>query len=197
MGVAVTAAYDGGMTRRPCEHCRGDLPVRARADARFCSTRCRMAAHRAGAPRELRETPRWVRHSKKKVPLTVAGTAASSTDPATWSRFEDVRRFERRGFVLNGDGIVCIDLDHCFVEGRLSDMASRLLEKLPPTYIEVSPSGEGLHVWGRGVVEKGRCLPGGVEVYGTGRFMTVTGRRFGRCPAVLEDLSGVLAELMS
>jgi primase-polymerase (primpol)-like protein len=131
------------------------------------------------------------------VPLTAAGAAASSTDPATWSQHADVRRFERRGFVLNGDGIVCIDLDHCLIEGRLTDMARRLLEQLPRTYIEVSPSGDGLHVWGRGQVMQGRCLPGGVEVYGTGRFMTVTGRRFGRCPAVLGDLSGVLAELMT
>ena len=34
-------------TSRPCDHC--GHPFDARADARFCSTRCRVAAHRAGA----------------------------------------------------------------------------------------------------------------------------------------------------
>jgi hypothetical protein len=33
---------------------------------------------------------------------------------------------------------------------------------------------------------------GPVEVYGAGRFMTVTGRPHGGAPAVLGDLSGVI-----
>lgn len=105
----------------------------------------------------------------------------------------------RRGFVLDGDGIVCIDLDHCLVDGVLVEWAAGLLEIVPRTYIEVSLSGDGLHVWGRGHVEQGRRFRDGrrVEVYGTGRYIAVTGVRFGGCPSTLGDLSGALAALLT
>jgi hypothetical protein len=41
-------------TRRPCAHCRGTLPKKARADARFCSDRCRKAAARVAIARTER-----------------------------------------------------------------------------------------------------------------------------------------------
>lgn len=37
------------VTRRRCLACSGRLPALARADARYCGTRCRVAAHRARA----------------------------------------------------------------------------------------------------------------------------------------------------
>ena len=94
------------------------------------------------------------------------------------------------GFVLNGDGIVCLDLDHC-LDGGLSDLAARVLELAGPTYVEVSPSGDGLHVWGYGEIGRGRRV-GGVEAYGTGRYLTVTGKPFDGSVSRLGDLSAVL-----
>lgn len=85
------------------------------------------------------------------------------------------------GFVLAGDGIVCLDLDHCIVDGQPTEPAARLLARLPDTYIEISPSGTGLHVWGYGTLARGRrtVVEGqALEAYGTGRFITVTGRRW-------------------
>lgn len=170
----------------------------ARSDARFCSSRCRVAAHRA-VPPELRKRPRWVRYSKRKVPLTVTGAPASSTNPETWSAHRDAERSTAGvglGFVLNGDGIVCLDLDKCLVDGKPTSAARRLLKQLPPTFTEVSPSGRGLHVWGHGFVPHGRRLTVDdvqVEVYGTGRYITMTGRSLG--PSRLADLSGFIDSL--
>lgn len=173
------------------------MPVRARKGTRYCSTRCRVRAHRAnGLPGELRAADRWVTHSPRKMPLTPDNKPASSTDPSTWSPFRAVRSMERRGFVLNGDGIVCLDLDHCLADGRLTDRAAEILARCPSTYVEVSPSGDGLHVWGRGRIAKGRKLTG-VEVYGSGRYITVTGRRFTTSHPVLGDLSPVLDWLLA
>lgn len=103
----------------------------------------------------------------------------------------------RRGFVLDGDGIACLDLDRCLTpDGQVTGRAAEVLARVPHTYVEVSPSGTGLHVWGRAQVPHGRRLPQGVEVYGTGRYIAVTGRRFGRCPSTLADLSEVVAWLL-
>lgn len=183
------------MKSRPCEQCASELPVRARAGTRFCSTRCRVAAHRGGVPHELRSRDRWVTHVAKR-PLTPRGRPASSTDPRTWSPHKALDGMDRKGFVLNGDGIVCLDLDHCLVDGQLTDRGAEILARCPATYVEVSLSGTGLHIWGRAEVPKGRRLPG-VEVYGTGRYIAVTGKRFGRCPSTLADLSGVVAWLLT
>lgn len=184
------------MKSRPCERCRGELPVRARKGTRFCSTRCRVAAHRSGVPTELRELDRWVTYSPAKVPLTPRGRPASVTNPKTWSPHAAVAPLDRHGFVLNGDGIVCLDLDHCLIDGALTERARAILDRCPRTYVEVSPSGMGLHVWGRGQIERGRKLAD-VEVYGDGRYITITGRRYEGSGSTLGDLADVLGWLLA
>lgn len=175
-----------------CEHCRGPLPLLARADARHCSTRCRVAAHRAAKrpPAELTASRRWVRHSTRKVPLTVAGAAASSTDPATWATYAEARRSRvgaGLGCVLTGDGIVCLDLDHCLdARGRPNALARSVLARVPDAYVEISPSGDGLHVWGTAPEQPGR-MRDGIEAYSVGRYITITGNIYR--PGKLVDLS--------
>jgi primase-polymerase (primpol)-like protein len=98
------------------------------------------------------------------------------------------------GFVLNGDGIVCIDLDHCF-DGVPSVQAQAVLDLFPDTYVEVSPSGTGLHIWGFAPLLKGRrfTLNGlSVEVYPSGRYMTVTGNAVNSSSFADLDLSQIL-----
>jgi primase-polymerase (primpol)-like protein len=149
---------------------------------------------------------RWVRYTARKVPLTTHGRPASSTNPATWSDFP--RAYRSRvgvgpGYVLSkGDGIVCLDLDRVIREdGSLVEWAAELLQLVPATYIEVSCSGRGLHVFGKG------SLPGrgrrwsyrdgtGLEVYADGRYIAMTGQLWRGAPARLGDLGEVLATLL-
>lgn len=127
--------------------------------------------------------PRGGRLTKR--PLTTWGAAASSTDPKTWAAYEEVKAAavgDGIGFVLNGDGLAVYDLDHVLHDGVLHPSAVRFLAGNEHFYVEVSPSGDGLHVWTHAVAQKGwrRVLDGiSVEFYTTGRFMTVTGKRWG------------------
>lgn len=179
-----------------CQHCAEPLPVLARRHAKFCSGRCRVAAHRARhrqpIPLELRSRDRWVCHTDHKVPIRPSGRPASSTNATTWRTFDQVTAARRPGigFVLNGDGVICIDLDHCLNGDTLEPWAQRILDSTPATYVEVSPSGTGLHIWGYGSVPRGRRTPRG-EVYGTGRYITVTGKSFRNAPARLTDISAL------
>lgn len=115
------------------------------------------------------------------MPLTIAGLAASSTNPDTWSDYQaaiDSKIGDGPGFVLNGDGIVCIDLDHCY-NGELAPEAQAILDQLPETYVEISPSGTGIHIWGFANLEKGRRFSRNgqsVEIYPSGRYITITGQ---------------------
>ncbi|MFD3530277.1 bifunctional DNA primase/polymerase [Streptomyces sp. NPDC058664] len=197
------------MNTPTCEWCPEKLGARHSHRARFCSTRCRMAAHRAAkkdaTPIELKTRDRWVRRAADKRPLTVAGMAASSTDSATWSAHTSAAASTAGvglGFVLSDeDDIVCIDLDHCLnpLTGRLAPWAAAVLRDAGTTYVEVSPSGDGLHIWGRADLRQGRRIrrPDGtaVEIYGTGRYIAMTGRRHGNAPSILADLSAVVSKL--
>lgn len=173
--------------------------------ASYCSGRCRVAAHRdrVKLPADLVAEDRWVRHTRKR-PITPAGRPASSTNPDTWSPLsavDEATAGDGIGFVLNGDGIACIDIDHCLrPNGSLEPWAAALLRRVPTTWIEVSPSGTGLHVWGIATVGKGRMLkrPGGgaVEIYDRGRYITVTRNAFRRSPRTLADLTDVIDTLL-
>ena len=89
------------------------------------------------------------------------------------------------------DGFSAIDVDHCIVDGELSDMATDICEKIG-SYTEKSPSGTGLRI-----IIKGEDLSydrnkyylknpnNGVEFYVSGmtnRFMTITGNTLYQFP---------------
>lgn len=160
------------------------------AQARFCKDRCRNYARReairGAVPKRLTEIDRWVRRDAAKRPLAVSGGMASSTDSATWSSYEAARNSERGtglGFVLNGDGIACVDLDGVLVDGALDPRATEFLASLDSFYVEVSPSGSGIHAWVDGGSPDGRkvfTLDNGLKVewYSDARYLTVTGKRF-------------------
>lgn len=165
-----------------------------RADAVVCSTRCRVRAHRKPSlPAELISRARWVRWKSvrragklTKMPVDLAGLPASSTDPATWCSYDAARRSgvgDGLGFVVNGDGLACVDLDGVIVDGALDPRAARFLASLDVLYLEVSPSGSGIHAWLFGGSPDGRkvfSLEDGLKVewYSDKRFLTVTGKRF-------------------
>jgi hypothetical protein len=103
----------------------------------------------------------------------------------TWDTFEQaeiaymLQDLTGVGIVLNGDGLVGVDIDNCVTDGVPSAQAMALLEQLEATYIETSPSGTGLRAIGYG-----EQLEAGVngsrdglkaEFYSTGRYLTITG----------------------
>ncbi len=63
--------------------------------------------------------------------------------------------------------------------------AQAVVDANPGTYIEISRSGEGLHIFGRLDEAAGRNFRDGeraIEFYSTGRYIALTGNRFGSAP---------------
>jgi hypothetical protein len=160
-------------------------------------------------PPQLRALKQWVcwryeyqpqRSAEKpwtKVPINpYSGKHASSTNPMTWGTFDDALTCFRRphqnldgiGFVVIAkNGLVGIDLDHCRDPdaGDIIPWARAIVDRLQ-TYTEVSPSGTGLRLWLRATLPlKGR-KNGDVEMYNTGRFLTVTGCHLQGTPVTIE-----------
>ena len=144
-------------------------------------------------PAELKSLPRWVcwkfeqRGGKMtKVPYTPTGRRAKSNDPATWAAFDECRaahergRFDGIGFQLDGSGIVGVDIDHARdAAGNWNTAAADITERLA-SYAEISPSGEGVHIFIKAVKpgRKSKNAAAGVEMYDTKRFFTVTGNLY-------------------
>lgn len=147
-------------------------------------------------PQELKTLNRWVTwraesdsptEKPKKIPYdpNLPNSRASSTDPSTWGSFEQAEAAYHDGdrtgigFVLNNDGIVGVDVDNCDTPEKVQQ-AVALLDSLNATYVEYSPSGQGLRAFGyapplkRGA--KGKIDGMDVEVYSTGRYLTLTGK---------------------
>lgn len=205
-------------TLRRCEYCKGNLPVVHRSDRRYCSNSHRVLAARARkrehdtalaveregrVPSELTSRPRWVRYSSQKVPLRTDGRFASVNDPSSWSDFATAAAAttgEGVGFVLTThDRFVVIDLDHAVEAGQALPWAQRIVDSLPPTYMERGRSGSGLHLWFRGEAPAGRRIRSGelaVEVYSDRRYMIV-GDRVSGTPLELADLPDVAAWIKS
>ena len=134
---------------------------------------------------------------------------AKSNDPQTWRPYEttasvaNTAGFNGVGFVLGADlPYTCIDLDHCVNRetGEMKEPAATIVTMIREaggTYIEYSPSGEGLHIWGRG------CLPKGhenglrskqIELYQGGHYMTVTGKPLDNAP--IKDIQSVVETII-
>jgi len=147
----------------------------------------------ANIPPQLTALSQWVAWqyrergnggTREKIPISPkTGKNASVSDPATWGTFQEARgRYEKDqlagiGFVLtDGDDYVCIDIDNCrnARTGELKEDVEWLLPVIQ-TYVEVSPSGEGLHIWARGKVPR-NVRGNGIEIYKSGRFIAVTGQ---------------------
>jgi putative DNA primase/helicase len=146
-------------------------------------------------PEELTERPQWVcwrleeRDEKlTKVPYT-PGTLrrASSTDLMTWKTFDEVASaYERSeppyggiGFVFcSADPFVGIDIDNCRnpKTGEIAPWAQNIIDRVQAGYIEISPSGRGIHIIVEGRVRDGGMRKGPIEMYSRGRFFTITGR---------------------
>lgn len=142
-------------------------------------------------PERLRERDQWVCWREEdrdgnptKIPVTPgAGGFASATESETWAGFEaaldytETEHADGVGFVFTDDDpIVGVDLDDCRdpETGDVDDAALDIIARLD-SYTEVSPSGTGYHVLIRGELPEGRNRRGGVELYDTARFFTVTG----------------------
>jgi putative DNA primase/helicase len=136
-----------------------------------------------------------------KPPYAVGGGPASSTDPATWAPFADVKAayldgdWDGVGLVhLPENELTGVDIDHCRdpATGALTPEAAAAVKALD-TYAEASPSGAGVRAYAFARKPGPRCKSGalrGFEVYDGvtaegnpgGRYLTVTGNLLGGCP---------------
>lgn len=141
---------------------------------------------------ELKKEPRQGAKPKRK---------ASSTNPKTWCDFEtalasvQAGEVDGLGFAL-GDGWAGVDIDNAIVGSDLQYDAQKILNDFG-SYSEISPSGTGAHILVHGVVPEGK-RSGNIEVYGHGRYFTVTGHSLNIwIPGTVEERQEELDDLVA
>jgi hypothetical protein len=151
-------------------------------------------------PKELQRHHQWVVWKGKKIPYdpTRLKSKANVNDPYSWGSFNQADAAYSEGgwlgvgFVLTGNGIAGVDIDKCVIDGVPKTEALQLLTDMGATYVERSPSGNGLRAFGlvkhsiTGVRGKHDGLS--VELYTQGRYLTVTGHVIKNMP--LCELTG-------
>ena len=150
-------------------------------------------------PDEMKDRPNWVavktwwneaKGRVEKRPINCnTGDYAESDNPATWTSFENALKYARENgattvaYALDGkDKIACIDLDRCYREGEQpSAFVDEILSKCGKTYVELSLSGNGLHIFGKteGMDLRSFSKDGDLEFYQKEHFIAMTGKGAG------------------
>lgn len=142
------------------------------------------------------------REKTTKRPVDVhTGGLASTSDPDTWTDFEQACEYHARedtdttgiGFVFTEDGpLTGVDIDNGFdpVTLEWEPWAQRIIDYLN-TYTDISPSDTGGHPILVGEKPGDRCKTdyedGEVEMYDHGRFFTYTGDHAEGTPTTVEE----------
>ena len=148
-------------------------------------------------PAELKACPQWIlwqpewqvkANKYTKIPYNAqTGYKAATDRPQDWSTFEAAyaRVVEQQGryglgFVFGyASGVSGIDLDRVFgADGTILDHTAVEVARRFASYTELSPSGTGLHTLIKAVLPSGRRF-GNCEIYGQGRYFTITGNSYG------------------
>ena len=154
-----------------------------------------------GIPEELKQYPNfvlWKREQRDgkatKVPYQLNGQKAKPNDQSTWTTYQDIAKryfkggYSGLGFCLSEGTPIGIDLDKCRCPAFpnipiVAPWAMDVIKEID-SYTEVSPSGRGIRIFAYGdkLPEHGRKR-GTVEIYESGRYLTVTGHRLPETPA--------------
>lgn len=122
-----------------------------------------------------------------------SGQYAQTDNPSTWGGIQDVLDaqfdydLDGAGFVFTEqDPLSGVDLDGCVNdEGEIEPWAQEIINEFD-CYTEFSPSGKGIHIITKGRVPSG-LKRGGIEVYSSGRYFTVTGNRVPGTPEEINE----------
>jgi primase-polymerase (primpol)-like protein len=159
-------------------------------------------------PDDLAELDQWLlwryeerNNRRTKVPYQANGHRADPTDPSTWTTFDIAhnrwskapQHYAGVGFVLStNDPFSGIDLDDSLdADCKPKPWARGIVGRFSDSYMEVSPSGQGLKIWAKGSLPANlpgvKVGDGQIELYDHARYFAVTGRVFRGAPLQIED----------
>jgi primase-polymerase (primpol)-like protein len=136
-------------------------------------------------PKEMKKLKRFIGWRKEnsngkiaKLPFSlIDGKSIGWNKEVRWLSFNQIMDKEQDlGFVLSNDGIICVDLDHAISKAGLIPMAKDIVEAFKGTYMELSQSCQGIHIFCKGKIADNLIRPShGIEIYKNNRYIALTG----------------------
>lgn len=147
-------------------------------------------------PKELQDSPQWVVFKKiprtnrygetkiAKIPMSALTLSASDwNSKKMWTSFEEAlsvlvhSEVDGLAFVLSSDDpFACIDLDHCLENDSLNLLSKAIIETFTGSYMELSQSKEGIHIFCKGRVPGNiNSQVNGIEIYQDNHCIAMTG----------------------
>ena len=173
-------------------------------------------------PQDLKMNGVWccwkLNDDGKKVPYDAkTGKLAKSNDKTTFNSFmtaigalHKYQGFDEKGKATGGlglgifNGFSAIDIDHCVNDGKLSDMATDIIDYIG-SYTEYSPSGTGIRIIFKTDTELDKAKHYinnkniGLEIYisdNTNKYVTITGNVLHHSAITSVDISYILSKYM-
>jgi putative DNA primase/helicase len=141
-------------------------------------------------PEEMKSLNHWIlwrletdeKGKQTKIPYSANYEGrASTTNSTTWTSYENAKkkfdesRYSGLGFVFTKDiGITFIDLDHVIEGEEINNIAQNIVGAFNDTYIELSQSGTGIHIFAKGSIERA-VKKAQIELYDNARYVAFTG----------------------
>lgn len=145
-------------------------------------------------PEEMKALPRWVKWRKvakkdkhgntkwTKIPYSIKDNSSFNwNNPSKWVNYDTAKKYingyDGLGYVLvEKDSIVAIDLDNCIENNKLNSFSEKIVEVFNGTYMELSQSGKGIHIFLKSSISKNLNLQSlGIEMYKDNRYIALTG----------------------
>jgi primase-polymerase (primpol)-like protein len=161
-------------------------------------------------PQELKDLKQWIvwkleigkdeRLTKVPYRIDLPGAHASTTNPKSWTSFENAvftvsneKGYSGIGFVFtNDDPYIALDFDKCIEKetGLVFPSIEQNILSLN-SYTEISQSGTGIHVIGKGInpdPEGKGSKKGNFEMYSKERYFAITGNIYKDFPKTINDI---------
>ena len=182
-------AYTGGSPLSPSVQFT-TIPVELKARDQWVCWRYGTAAPKTGKRKKLPYNAR----------VEANNALASSSDPASWTSFEQVQRlykasqqwkiaYDGIGYVFTEDDpFVGLDWDNCIdkVSHEWTNETARDQQRSINSYTEISPSGTGVKTIARASIPRSVKLDA-IEMYDHARFFTITGNHLPGSPTGIES----------
>lgn len=118
-----------------------------------------------------------------KVPIDpLTGNFVDPINPANWRTADEAMEGVALGFGLGfvfsaDDPFFFLDIDNCHDGSHWNELANSLCNTFSGSYVEISQSGAGLHIFGTGVYPEHSCrnIDVSLEFYTKDRFVALTG----------------------
>ncbi len=113
-----------------------------------------------------------------KIPYSlIDGKSQDWNNEYKWVDYKTaILKKELIGFVLGENNIICIDLDDAISNGILREEAKDIIDRFKGTYMGLSQSKSGIHIFLKGKIKDNLIKPSdGIEIYHKNHYIALTG----------------------